>query len=178
MGYKRLYILIEGNDDERFFNHIIKPEFEKKYDYVQFFQYASQPSRKINNFIKSIIAMEADYIIAGDINHAPCVTHKKKTIKTNKFKNKIVDEGYIVVIIKEIESWYLAGLDAGALNKIEVSYGKKNTDTLTKEQFERLMPRKFISKIDFLQESLKYFKMETAKQQNRSFNFFTRKYEI
>ena len=35
MGYKRLYIWVEGPDDERFFNQIIKPILLEKYDDVE-----------------------------------------------------------------------------------------------------------------------------------------------
>ena len=41
MGSK-LFIFIEGDDDERFFNRIIIPMFEKKYDKVQLWKYAQK----------------------------------------------------------------------------------------------------------------------------------------
>lgn len=31
MNYKRLFLLVEGDDDERFFQRIVKPRLEKKY---------------------------------------------------------------------------------------------------------------------------------------------------
>jgi hypothetical protein len=79
-------------------------------------------------------------------------------------------------VIKEIESWYLAGLTAKDLEKLNIDYKKKKTDNLTKEQFNRLIPKKFISRIDFMQEVLKHFHLETAKQNNQSFKYFLEKY--
>jgi len=61
MAYKRLWILIEGNDEERFFE-TIKPIFENKYDFVQTWQHAQEPRRRIRNFLKSIQAMNSDYL--------------------------------------------------------------------------------------------------------------------
>ena len=42
LPYKRLFILIEGNDDERFFKNILKPKFEKCYEYVIPWKYAQE----------------------------------------------------------------------------------------------------------------------------------------
>lgn len=52
--------------------------------------------------------MDADYFYIVDINKLPCVIAKKQNIK-NSLTN--IDQGRIIVVIKEIESWYLAGLD-------------------------------------------------------------------
>ena len=46
------------------------------------------------------------------------------------------------------------------------------TDTVTKEQFYNLMPKKFDSKIDFMREILKNFSIEIAKKKNKSFKYF------
>ncbi len=177
MEYKRLFILLEGNDDERFFEKIIKPEFEKRYDYVKLYLYADKSPKTIENFIKSIVAMMADYIIMADINRSPCVTRKKEVVAYKKIRGKRVNKENIMVVIKEIESWYLGGLDPASLKDLGIKYGKK-TDDLTKKQFNRLMPGKFISRIDFMQEILKYFKLETAKQNNRSFHYFVKRFKI
>lgn len=176
MSYKRLYILLEGNDDERFCKSVIKPRLENKYDFVQFYRYATLPPKKVANFIKSIMAMKADFFIITDINHSPCITHRKEGLKERKIKYKAVNKEKIIVAIKEIESWYLAGLSAKGLEKLNIDYKKKRTDNLTKEQFDRLIPGKFISRIDFMQEVLKHFHLETAKQNNQSFKYFLEKY--
>jgi hypothetical protein len=174
--YRRLYILVEGNDDERFIERIIKPGLGKRYHSVQLYRYAEQTPQKIDNFIKSIVAMKAHYMILTDIDHSPCVTHRKKLLKTKKIKNRLVGDDRIIVVIKEIESWYLAGLDQAALKKLGISYRDKGTNTLTKEQFDRLISAKYISRIDFMQEILENFRMETAKQNNKSFSYFISKF--
>jgi hypothetical protein len=176
--YKRLYILIEGNDDERFFKEVLKPVLEKRYDSIIPYQYASQRSEKTQNFLNSIIAMKASYIIITDINSSPCVTHRKTALKAKKIKHKLIEESNICVAIKEIESWYLAGLNTAALKKIGISYHYKSTDTLTKEQFDRLMPDKFRWRISFMMEILKHFQLDVAKQNNRSFKYFLEKYNL
>jgi len=104
--YKRLYIFVEGNDDERFFNKVLVPKFKEKYDYVKLIKYARWKKESVNNYIKSIKAMGADYIFVADINNSPCITAKKERIQSIYKK---IDNDKIIVVIKEIESWYLAG---------------------------------------------------------------------
>ncbi|MFC2155042.1 hypothetical protein ACFLRB_00940 [Acidobacteriota bacterium] len=174
--YNRLFILVEGNDDERFFERIIKPEFQKIYDHVQLYKYASQSSKKIENFVNVINSMNADYIVAADINHSPCVTQKKGTLISKKIRN--VEKDKLIVVIKEIESWYMAGLEEKSKEKIGIKHGESSTNDLSKEYFNRLMPKKYISRIEFMQEILKYFKKKTAVKNNKSFAYFLEKYGL
>jgi hypothetical protein len=92
MGYRRLFIWVEGDDDVRFFDKIIKWKLQKKYNSVEIICYAALKKAKIDNFLKSIKAMNADYIYATDINESPCVTAKKQKIK-NVLRN--IDEDKI-----------------------------------------------------------------------------------
>ena len=54
--YKLLFIWVEGDDDERFFNRILSPKFQEKYDTVKIIKYAKLKKEKVDNFIKSIKA--------------------------------------------------------------------------------------------------------------------------
>jgi len=172
MGYKRLFIFVEGEDDRKFFDKIILPKIQRKYNFVRTIRYATLKKEKIVNFLKSIKSMDAEYIFVADINSSPCVTDKKRTIE-NKFKN--IDEQRIIVVIMEIESWYLAGLDDETSRKLGI-HPYNATDNITKEQFNRLIPKRYGSRIDFMSEILKNFSIETAKQKNRSFKYFIEKY--
>ena len=173
MAYKKLFIWVEGPDDERFVSEIIKPILEKKYNLVQVRKYACSKREKVRNFLRSISVM-GDCIFLTDINRAPCVT-KKKTDIARKFKNTNKDK--IVVVIKEIESWYLAGLNEATSKKLKVS-PPDTTNDVTKEQFNKLIPKRFESRIDFMVESLKYFSIKTAKTKNKSFKYFVTKYKL
>jgi len=171
--YKLLFIWVEGDDDERFFNKILSPKFQEKYDTVKIIRYAKLKKEKVDNFIKSIKAMGADYIYLTDINNSPCVTAKKE--ETQK-KHPNIDKDRIIAVIKEIESWYLAGLDNKACKQLKIN-NFANTDNVTKEKFNALIPRKFTSRIDFMSEILKNFSIEIAKQKNKSFRYFVENYD-
>ncbi|MEQ8224438.1 MAG: hypothetical protein ABRQ37_19120, partial [Candidatus Eremiobacterota bacterium] len=164
MKYRMLFVFIEGDDDERFFHLILKPEFEKKYNTVKLWKYAQEEPDKTRKFLKSIEEMNkdmhVDYIYVSDIDLSPCISGKKEKIQ-DKIKN--IDRDNIIVVIKEIESWYLAGLSNEDLKKL-TRITMEHTDDITKEQFDRLMSKKFTSRIDFMMELLKYFSIDTAKQ--------------
>lgn len=177
--YKRLFILIEGSDDGNFFYRIIKPIFEQKYDDVYLWPHAKKTPKSTRSFIDNINAMSsnsllAHYIFVTDFNDAPCITFRKQA-KQDKLKN--IDKGKIIVVIKEIEGWYLAGLDEACSKKCRIP-PCNTTNHITKEQFNSMIPKKFeSSRIVFLQEILKYFQVETAKQKNKSFRYFLEKHD-
>jgi len=164
----RLWILIEGNDEKRFFE-TIKHIFEDKYDFIQTWQYAGEQPKRIKNFLKSITAMNSDYFFLRDINDFPCVTARMESIK-NKYGARI-DANNIIIVVKEIESWYLAGLDDKARKELGIRTFH-NTDNIAKEEFNNLIPDRFDSRIDLMVEILKRFSVETAKQKNKSFAYF------
>ena len=174
MGYKTLYIFVEGNDDEKFFQKILLPKLREKSDDIKVIKYARKPKKfeYIVKFVKSIQSMGADYIYVTDINNSPCVTAKKKETQNN-LRN--IDGDKTIVVIKEIESWYLAGLSDTECERFQM-HTVSVTDTITKEQFNSLIPKKFNSRIDFMSEILKKFSIEIAKHKNKSFGYFIEKY--
>jgi hypothetical protein len=175
VGYRELFIWVEGLDDIRFFNNIIKPMLKKKYNYISFISYSNLKKEKVKKYFMSIKSMNADYIYVTDINDAPCIMEKKKEVR-KKFKS--VNDNRIAIIVKEIESWYLAGLDTKGSENLGMKKTLNNTDDITKEKFNELIPKKFDSRVDFMIEILKqkYFSIKTASKKNRSFEYFIKKY--
>jgi hypothetical protein len=171
---KRLFILVEGEDDVRFFGRIIKPLFVSHYTSVEIIPYASIRRTKVNSFLKSIRLMNNDYIFVADIDTEQSVRDKKQVLYSH-FSH--IDGGSIVVVIKEIESWYYAGLTSESAEYLAVP-DLPLTDELTKEDFNALIPSKYDSRIDFMFEILKFFSIDTAGKKNHSFNFFVNRYHL
>jgi hypothetical protein len=172
VAYKQLFIWVEGPDDMRFFNAVIKPLLAEKYDWIGVRSYAERKKEYITAFLKNIPARGDDYIFAADINSAPCITRKKQNLLEIY---PTANEEELLIVIQEIESWYLAGLDEESAKNLGLR-PLENTDDLTKEMFNDRIPKRFTSRIDFVQEILNYFSVETAKQKNTSFNYFIEKY--
>jgi len=171
---KRLFIFVEGEDDIRFFGRIVKPLFVSQYDSVDIVPYASTKREKVSGFLRSVRLMGNDYIFVADIDTENSV-HDKKQVLYGRYSD--LDGRNIVVVIREIESWYLAGLTTGSAHHLGMrSYGE--TDTITKEDFNGMIPARFSSRIDFMFEVLKFFSLQEAARKNRSFAFFIRHYNV
>ncbi|HEY9691855.1 MAG TPA: hypothetical protein V6D15_06605 [Oculatellaceae cyanobacterium] len=173
-NYKRLFIWVEGRDDERFINQVICPLLNKKYNYIKIIKYAEETQIWRDNVFRSILQMQAEYIFVADINSAKCITDKKSKLQ-KLYKN--LDANKIIVVSNEIESWYLSGLDESLYKKVGISTYHNNTEQITKEKFCGLIPKKFQkSQIDFMQEILNVFNVEIAQERNKSFKYFFDKY--
>ena len=171
---RRLFILVEGDDDVRFFGRIVKPLFAGPYDSVEIVPYASTKREKVSRFIKSIRLMKQDYIFVADIDSEYSVRDKKQILY---YRYSEVDGKDIIIVIREIESWYLAGLDNAAGNRLGITV-PPTTDEVTKEDFNALIPNRFSSRIDFMFEALKYFSIQIATSKNQSFSYFIHHYRL
>ncbi len=174
MATKRLFIFVEGSDDVRFFDTIIKPRLEHAFESVELITFACTKSVKVDRFIKGINEMQHSYLIVTDIDFEKNVNGKKSVI-LSRFSE--ADYQHIMVIIQEIESWYLAGIDENGGKALGISI-PAHTDSVTKEHFIGLIPRFYPSKIAFMIEVLKHFSLSVAVEKNRSFRFFVEHYLI
>ena len=188
MAYRILYVLLEGDDDVRFFEEVIKPICAEQYDHVHLWSYSQQKKEKVNDFLNSIRAMQtdglADSLLVADLDQSPCVTHRKMRILST-FRTLERNVGAVasfhsptevLIVCKEIESWYLAGLSDAGCKRIGISTSFSDTDHITKEQFDEIMPSGFKTRIAFMEAILQSFDLETARAKNRSFQYFMRKY--
>ncbi len=177
--YNSLYIWVEGKYDKLFFETIAKPGLEKKYGRgrVHIRQYRQRKNQEIVNLIEEREAKDDICIGVADIDSASCISKRKQEKQREEFKS--LDKNRITIVVKEIESWYLAGLDDKACRELEIAKFD-TTDSITKNRFDHLWRRnrKFDSVIDFMQEILKAFDIETAKQKNKSFRYFVKKYRL
>jgi hypothetical protein len=174
MERKRLFIFLEGTDDVRFFEQVVRPRFLHAYETVDLITYASTKSVKVDRFIRGINAMHHDYIIVADIDQEPGVPAKKKVILSRFIE---ADYNRVMIIVMEIESWYLAGLDRAASSAIGL-HDHESTDFVTKEIFNRWIPRNYPSRIAFMIEVLKHFSLTVAKKKNKSFGFFLKHFLV
>lgn len=172
MEYTRLYLFLEGNDDERFFEQILLCEFKKIYSDVKIWKYTKKTDNQRKRFIDTINKVTNwDYICFRDINSSKCVTQKKeKTIK--KFDR--INTKKIMIVIMEIESWYLAGIDNEFLSHIRANLIDRTCDSITKEYFNSLIPKGML-RINFLQKILQNYNINLAIRNNKSFSYIYKK---
>lgn len=177
MEYKQLYIFVEGPDDERFINSVIKPILDKKYSLVKVIKYATLSKVVIENFIKTYDKQSSsDYLFLCDMdargNKLLCITKRKaKELNTYSFLNI----NKIVIVREEIESWYFAGINQQKSEEFKVKW-LTDTHLLTKEAFMKIIPKGFNSSNDFMVEILKNYSLEEAILRNQSLKYFSEKH--
>jgi hypothetical protein len=174
MKESRLFLFVEGNDDERFFSRIIVPLFKERYASVEIISYASMKSEKVCHFVRSIIDMGHDFLLFADIDEERTVREKKALVK-GRFCTLTDDR--IVIIIKEIESWYLAGLDEKTQKRLGIG-PYRTTDHITKEIFNKMIPRSYNSRISFMIEVLSFYSTLEAQGRNRSISYFLTHFDL
>ncbi len=176
-SYNQLYILVEGPQDERFFEKIIKPLLQKKYDYVKIIKYAGLTKKTIKKYIEVFGKQKSsEYLFVSDFdargNTALCISLKKNKI-IKKYDN-VLRFDRIFIVKEEIESWYLAGITKNNLKKYQIKE-VKNTEIIDKETFYSLVPKQFQNKTDFMIEIIKHFDLNEGISKNKSLRYFFNK---
>jgi hypothetical protein len=161
---KNLFIFVEGQDDKRFFEKIILPILKGKYVFISIRTYANEKNKELAQFIRSLKQMNTDYIFVVDKNSEyGCITTKKKDVQ----KSYDVEVDKIIVVIKEIESWYLAGLNEEQTKKFGLPI-LEHTENVGKKKFEEYRRNcKIHNRKDLMTEILKNFSIKTAKQKKQ-----------
>lgn len=179
MTYKQLYIFVEGDDEKRFIDSVVKPLFLQHYSTVIPILYSGLKQQIITKYIQTFNNQpNTDYIFFCDLDsrgNPLCVSQRKEKEQV-KYSN-CFENSKIIVVKEEIESWYLAGISAKNLGFFKIK-PFANTEAVTKEDFERLIPKNFTSKIDFMIEILKGYSIEEARQKNYSFAYLVKKFAL
>lgn len=168
-----LYVLCEGDDDERFFDRVVQPRLSYADHEVRYFQYAACPHEDVRNLLHSIEDMQANGVDAGylflrDYDRAPCKASRFDEI--DQRYDDLVSRDRTFLVVQMIESWYVAGLknqhDLSMLADVP-----SQTDDLVKKDFEDMMADEAV-RTDVLQEVLKRFDVDRARYKNNSFEYF------
>jgi hypothetical protein len=169
---KRLVVWVEGDRDKRFFETIVTVRLAAAFDLVLIREYGQKKRAEINRLFDAMSHQGFYRTFVTDMNSAPCATVRKQKVKDHY---PALKDREIVVVSKEIESWYLAGLTADGETALKVKC-PASTDNLAKEDLDRLRPSRFDSDLDFLLELLKSFDATVARKRNKSFDYFHRRF--
>jgi hypothetical protein len=168
----RLNVLVEGADDIRFFERVLVPVLAERHGAVRLVPYACLRRTAVDRLIRSFARLGEPYVIVADIDAEPSVRAKKRVVLC-RFEE--ADASAIAVVIMEIESWYLAGADDGFLTGNGVAL-PPSTEGITKEVFNALVPRRYLSRVAFMTDLLDGYSLERGAGRNRSLAFFLRRY--
>lgn len=168
----KLYIYIEGGNDEIFMNFVLSDYLRKNLDIdIHPIPYAQKPPKKISKDIKSKFRYEYLFLSYLDSKTHPCITSMRNE-RFNKYEN--LKYSKIVIVKEEIESWYLAGID-NSLDPFKDWEIPNRTDSIEKEDFDKIYKNSFDSKKDCLIEIAKHYDINLAMNRNDSFKYFLNK---
>lgn len=141
MNNKKLYILVEGENDTQFINAFIHKCLTHKYKKITCVEYGEKSSGKVKNRIKSYEEAGDDYFFFADADfHNKPMCFPKKKEELSKIYSIPIDKIWIVINV--IESWYLAGFNKEFCKKEKIRY-LKNTDRITKKDFVKIAEEKY-----------------------------------
>jgi len=170
--YKNIVIFVEGNDDKRFFEKILRKRIERKYEGFKYhiIKYREKSDDKINFYINSYNEMNSEIFLFTDFDCGPCNTEIKNTMRTHY---NLPDEK-IFIVKTEIESWYLAGLEKQYLQSIGVSEEFSSTEDISKRRFNELLSRRTHLKFEMLDN----FNFRLAMRKNSTFRYVVEKLDL
>lgn len=173
MNYRRLFLFVEGDDDERFFRSVVLPLLRSSYEDIQFVKFRALKKEKIRGFVRSIASMQADYILVHDLDRHPCATAAKdQVLRTLPY----LDPDRVHIVKAEIESWYCAGIPETHPWR-SLAVGRcADTSTVTKEAFETAVLQAGQPKLPAMLALLEGFDLEAAKNRNESLRRFVRRF--
>ncbi|MDD1716156.1 MAG: hypothetical protein LUQ01_04075 [Methanolinea sp.] len=118
--------------------------------------------------------MGNEIILVADNDLEPSIRVKKRVIQE---RICAVDPGEILVIVQEIEGWYLAGIDRESARVLGI-HPPEFTDQVTKERFNRHIPSRYPSRIAYMLDLISYYSIPVAIRKNRSFQYFLVHYHL
>ncbi len=127
--YRRLWLLVEGTDDSRFCTEVLRPIFRDRYDHIEIWEYSQKKLSRLSELLQTIRYMDDDYLLIRDMDDRPCVTATKEAIAS---RISGLSWDHVVVVPREIEAWYLAGLDDAAYRELGLDRVAE-VDSVTKE---------------------------------------------
>lgn len=168
-----IYILIESDTDDEFYEAILEPILYEKYAQVISYKYIERKKTDVVKYLNVIRKQKADYFVLGDKDEDTKADAIKRIFK--RMDNKII-KNRIRLIIKEMECWILAGLNNEMYVRYDIQLNINNTEIYCKEEIcdefkKHLNPSQFITAI------LNTFNLSNARLRNKSFDTFIKDIE-
>ncbi len=131
---RNLYLFVEGVDDERLIDGVVRPRVEAFIDHLTVVRYAQETTAKSTGYLRALKrSADNEIFVLADRDKAPCITRRKEQV-IERF-NQEIDFKQIIIVETTIEAWYLAGLATDNPLKIAIP---TTTDSIDKQKFEQM----------------------------------------
>lgn len=119
-------LLVEGPTDRRFFERIILPRARQRGLRFRVVEWSTLTMGERRRIVEDAKRANRKYGFVADQDDHPCVSSKKRSLR--RTMDFLADER-IHVVTREIEGWYLAGLNQRASAQAGVSWSAINGGT-------------------------------------------------
>lgn len=174
MRLRRLVLFVEGDDDLRFLERVIKPLLTERYELVRIQRTSQLVPKEICKILLTLKASGWDYLFISDKDEHPCKTKKRQNV-VGKWTAVQIDK--VVIVDSEIESWYVAGADSMVALEIGFTLPRK-TESFTKENLSRCTNKRYPTATDIKLKLLENYSVLTAKERSASFAYLLSKLAI
>ena len=159
-----IYLFVEGYDDKRFFERVFSQHLNAKYECFQVWEYACKKKDRVASFVRTIRSLGQDVILCADGDGRS---------RDKVFDYHVAYSGLapheICVVVYEIESWYLAGLNAKDYPGRVMAPVPGSTNGITKERFANYFDD---SALDAKLKILEVYDLGLAISRNSSLAYF------
>lgn len=166
-----VHVLLEGDDDERFFHAVLRPQLAKTHSTIKTYQYAQRSKKEIERYVHNLHATNQPYIVLADFDSkSACYSGRKDILRGRIYPARPVN---MAIVKTEIESWYLAGMGQPECESMQIPY-HPNTEPISKEEFDQMRMRSgsgAMPRSEFMKRMLVVFDAKRAKMQNTSFGY-------
>lgn len=81
MDHSKLFVFVEGINDEDFLKKVIEPVISNSFEQVVYIRYKKTNPGDVANKLRGILKIpQANYIFLHDFDEHPCITKCKKTV--------------------------------------------------------------------------------------------------
>ena len=166
-----VHVLLEGDDDERFFHAVLRPQLAKTHGAIKTYQYAQRSKKEIEKYVHNLHATNQPYVVLADFDpKSVCYSGRKDILRGRVHPARLVN---MAIVKTEIESWYLAGMGRRECESLQIPY-HPNTEPISKNEFEQMRRRSgsgAMPRSEFMKRMLDAFDAKRAKRQNTSFGY-------
>lgn len=171
-----IYAFVEGLDDKRFFKKVVEPRLNRKFPerIIHLVMWTQTKNKAIEEKFLNCAKLDGGLVLYFvDFDSGPCI-RGRKTEEVGKQSG--LREEDVIVVVPEIESWYVAGLNAKAMEQFKFQ-SLDDVNDLSKSRFKRLVAKSIFDDEDWaMQEILEVYDIDTARKTNHSFDWFMGKF--
>src|ERR1051325_10751435 len=112
-----VFVFVEGPDDKRFAEAVIKPKLEDQGSTCVVLTYKCRAPRDVSKTIQSLLAQGKRVLFLHDHDAAPCITARREAT-VEKYRGCSIRN--VIVVQQAIEAGYVAGIDAAASRSLRL----------------------------------------------------------